>query len=103
MDESHLLDEHTFEPPPLLHKNEKIVVGLNLLILCATITYICYNGLHWTLLSTFLILICLGCMTINCITIGRILKRMEEHRMLRGQPDQFHEYVVSFIVILLKF
>lgn len=77
----------------LLFRNEKIVALLNLLILCATVTYLCYNSLHWTLWTIFLVLVFFGCMLVNCIIVGQILLRMQEHRILAGQSDQFHEYV----------
>jgi len=93
--ESHLLDEHIFvyESPTLLHKNEKVVGLLNLLILGLVVIYFCYNGLHLSLLTIFLVLLFFLCMLVNCILLGRILMRVQEQRVLSGQPDEFHEYV----------
>lgn len=96
-DESpHLLDEHTFEHPKLLYRNEKVAGAVSLLILYSITVSACYHGLHLNLWTLFLICLFLGSVFVICILVGRILVRMQEHRVLSGQPEQFNEYVVSF-------
>lgn len=102
MDESHLLDEHTFEQPRLLQRNEKIIAVVSVSILCALVVCACYHGIHLSLLSLLLIALFLACVFINCILIGRVLMRIQERQLLSGQPEMFNEYVVSFCLSYLK-
>lgn len=93
MDESHLLDEHVFEEPKLLHRDEKVAVVTNLIILLVTILLLFYCGLHLNLLTLALVFMFVACMFINCIFLGKVLTRRQEQRILSG--EQFQEYVVG--------
>lgn len=76
-EESQILDEHIFEPVSLLNRKEKITIAACNSILFLTIIYSCYNELHFSLYSIFLVLIFLFCILIDCLMIGRVLMRIQ--------------------------